>query len=306
MSATQKFALLAAGGVMLVIVSVGLTGVAVWGDLPAALQDQLAPELSSRAGIAGVMMLVCAGLAVAGLHALFRSYAGTAAKLAEEAELILSANAERRVTVGGASEIAALAGLINRMADERQSLQRDVEAKILEAKTSVEEEKNRLAALMSELTQSVVVCNLDGRILLYNNRARLQFRALGEGGGKGSVPIGLGRSIFTVFERGLIAHALENIQHRLKREGSQPLANFVTTTRSGQLLRVQMAPVLTGKEGAERSVSGYVLLLDNITREFETEARRDRHMQALTEGSRASLGNLRAAVEMLSDYPDMD
>ncbi|MBL8485416.1 MAG: 3'-5' exonuclease, partial [Rhodocyclaceae bacterium] len=46
--------------------------------------------------------------------------------------------------------------------------------------------------------------------------------------------------------------------------------------------------------------------LDNITREFETEARRDRHMQALTEGSRASLGNLRAAVEMLSDYPDMD
>ena len=49
---------------------------------------------------------------------------------------------------------------------------------------------------MSELTQSVVVCNLDGRILLYNNRARLQFRALSDapavaGGGE---LIGLGRS----------------------------------------------------------------------------------------------------------------
>jgi DNA polymerase-3 subunit epsilon len=31
---------------------------------------------------------------------------------------------------------------------------------------------------MAELTQSVVVCNLDGRVLLYNSRARLQFRAL--------------------------------------------------------------------------------------------------------------------------------
>jgi signal transduction histidine kinase len=53
-----------------------------------------------------------------------------------------------------------------------------VESRIREARLSVEEERNRLAALMSELNQSVVVCNLDGRILLYNNRARLQFKAL--------------------------------------------------------------------------------------------------------------------------------
>ena len=32
---------------------------------------------------------------------------------------------------------------------------------------------------MSELAQGVVACNLDGRILLYNNRARLLFQALG-------------------------------------------------------------------------------------------------------------------------------
>ncbi|MBL8473884.1 MAG: DNA polymerase III subunit epsilon [Rhodocyclaceae bacterium] len=306
MSVSRTFVLGAAGAVTLVVASVGLTGLGLWGDLPPQIQQQLAPELSARIGtVIAVVVMGCAG-AVAGLHALFRGYVGAAGKLVEEAELMLTANPDHRASLGGAPEIAALGALINRMADERQSLRRDVEAKILEAKTSVEEEKNRLAALMSELTQSVVVCNLDGRILLYNNRARLQFRALGEGGGKGSVPIGLGRSIFTVFERGLIAHALENIQHRLKREGSQPLANFVTTTRSGQLLRVQMAPVLTGQEGAARTVSGYVLLLDNITREFETEGRRDRLMQSLTEGSRASLGNLRAAVEMMCDYPDME
>ena len=46
-------------------------------------------------------------------------------------------------------------------------------------------------------------------------------------------------------------------------------------------------------------------MLDNITRDFEDESLRDQLLHGLTEGSRASLGNLQAAVEML-DYPDLD
>jgi len=47
-------------------------------------------------------------------------------------------------------------------------------------------------------------------------------------------------------------------------------------------------------------------MLDNITRNFEMEGRRDALLQSLTEGSRSSLGNIRAAVENLLDYPDME
>jgi DNA polymerase-3 subunit epsilon len=70
-----------------------------------------------------------------------------------------------------------------------------------------------------------------------------------------------------------------------------------------------MAPVFGAAapaKGGGRSISGYVLMLDNITRSFETESRRDMMLQSLTEGSRASLGNIRAAVENLLDYPDME
>ncbi len=201
-----------------------------------------------------------------------------------------------------------IAESVNALADQRRSLQEDVEVRIREARLSVEEERNRLAALMSELNQSVVVCNLDGRILLYNSRARLQFRALSDAptaAGGGEI-IGLGRSIYAVFERSLIVHALESIQERIRRQSSQPVANFVTTTRAGQLLRVQMAPVLSAVEGeAESTVSGFVLMLDNITRNFEAETRRDQMLHSLTEGSRSSLANLRAAAEML-EYPDLD
>jgi DNA polymerase-3 subunit epsilon len=149
--------------------------------------------------------------------------------------------------------------------------------------------------------------------LLYNNRARLLFQASSDG-----APVGLGRSIFAVMERNLIAHGLDKIQHGLRHDSSQPVANFVTATSNGQLIRVQMAPVLgaaqrdpitaSGQSGTQsaRVIGGYVLILDNITRSFEIESRRDMMLQTLTEGSRASLGNISAAVENLVDYPDME
>jgi DNA polymerase III subunit epsilon len=48
-----------------------------------------------------------------------------------------------------------------------------------------------------------------------------------------------------------------------------------------------------------------VLMLDNITRDFAADAERDRLLHALGQGSRASLGNVQAALEML-DFPDLD
>jgi DNA polymerase-3 subunit epsilon len=125
---------------------------------------------------------------------------------------------------------------------------------VQEASREIEQERSRLAALMAELSQSVVVCNLDGRILLYNNRARLQFRALSSAPqlADGGELIGLGRSIYAVFDRQLVAHALERVQQRLQRGAANPSAQFVTGTRTGQLLRVQMAPVARGRRRSAR------------------------------------------------------
>ncbi|MBS0347046.1 MAG: DNA polymerase III subunit epsilon [Proteobacteria bacterium] len=253
------------------------------------------------------------GLVGAGAAAvLMKSFAEAAfaapAQLADEVGLIVGTDPARRLKPLGSPELQRIAESVNQLADQRRSLQEDVEARIGEARRSVEEERNRLAALMSELSQSVVVCNLDGRILLYNNRARLQFKAMSDtptAAGGGEI-IGLGRSIYLVFERSLITHALESIQERIRRRSAQPVANFVTTTRAGQLLRVQMAPVLgSGEAEGEPAMSGFVLMLDNITRNFEVETRRDQMLHTLTEGSRSSLANLRAAAEML-EYPDLD
>ncbi len=289
-----------------------------------ALTELLAPRLPLGILMTGFGLVL--GFFV--LRNLFRQYVRGLHNMAEKLQLMLSANRQFRVELDGPPEVQALAKAANELAQQRDNLLTDVEAQIAQAKLSVEEEKNRLAALMSELALGVVVCNQDGRILLYNNRARLQFKTLAQGGSAGSsgALIGLGRSIFSVLERGQITHALENIQHRLRKGGSEPVANFITSTRSGQLLRAQMAPVLahtpvhteaSAEADAEAnaanhpvetelSVTGYVLTIENITRSFEREAERDRLIHTLSEGSRPALASLRAAVEMLKDHPDMD
>jgi DNA polymerase-3 subunit epsilon len=227
-------------------------------------------------------------------------------RMSETLRLMLGANRDFRVTPEGPPEVQQLARAANDLAQQRDAMMDDVDAQIAAAKASVEEEKNRLAALMSELAQAVVVCNLDGRILLYNNRARLQFKALAQGptSVSGGALIGLGRSIFSILEQSQVLHAQEVIRQRLV-AGKTALANFITTLRGGQLLRVQMVPVLAAGEGGD-GMSGYVLTVENITRSIEQEARRDQVLHSLTEGSRAALGNIRAAVTNLIDYPDME
>jgi DNA polymerase-3 subunit epsilon len=270
-----------------------------------ALIDLLAPRLPLGALITTFGFIV--GVVV--LRNLFRQYVHGLLAMSEKLRLMLGANRHFRVEAEGPPEVQALAQAANNLAQQRDELLTDVEAQIAHAKASVEEEKNRLAALMSELAMGVLVCNLDGRILLYNNRARLQFKALAQGptSTAGGALIGLGRSIFAILERGQITHALENIQHRLRKGSAEPVSNFITSTRSGQLLRAQMAPVVgAAEEGGEAPVTGYVLTIENITRSFEREAERDKVIHSLSDGSRPALANLRAAAEMIKEHADMD
>ena len=301
---------------LLVIVLAG-AALAAWLGLTVALviltlepaDRALAQQLLAPRWALALMSWVFAAMAVAGL---VRRYLMPAvllpARLAEQARALVSTEGAPPVAASGPKEIRDLAQAINALTSQRDELRRDVAERVQEASRGIQQERNRLAALMSELTQSVVVCNLDGRIVLYNNRARLQFRALSQSPtlADGAEMIGIGRSIYGVFDRQLVAHALESIHLRMARGAGSPSAQFVTTTRSGQLLRAQMAPVRAGEAAAgEPALSGFVLMLDNVTRSFQEEHQRDQLMHGLTERSRSSLANMQTAVDMLA-LPDLE
>jgi len=250
-----------------------------------------------------VAVLACA-LACAALREVYHRYVRASLRLAEEAGA-LAAHCGVRVSNYVAPELQAIGQAVNQLASVRDALENDLAGRVREARASLEEERSRLAALMAELNQSVVVCNLDGRVLLYNQRAREELSGLEETGGVEL--LGLGRSIYTVLDRSLIAHALERLQQRPGEMAGSRSAQFVTATRSGRLLRALMTPVLAadGEPAAASTLTGFVLILDDITADHERDARRDGLIQSLTEGGRGPLGNIRAAAETLTDFTDM-
>ena len=290
---------------VLLAVAVGL----VYFTLDAPGRAQFARLLAPRAALLVLAWALGVVAAMAALQRWWVPRVSALPELAEQTRALVNASAPLQLKARAQADQQPLADAVNALAAQRDALRADVAAEVARASASVRLERNRLAALMSELTQSVVVCNRDGRILLYNQRARRQFRALSDAPqlAGGAELIGIGRSIYAVFDKRLVAHALESISHRRARGAQQPSAQFVTTTRGGQLLRVQVAPVHdAGEDEAEADrLGGFVLMLDNITRSFEEESARGQLLHGLTEGSRASLASLQAAVEMLG-YDDLE
>ncbi len=287
----------------------GVTLALLWFTLEPEQRDIVGKLISPRFALVGMSWALAFALVAAGLRALWRTYVNLPARLLEETRVLLAATGAQQLHPRGSPELRALGDAINALAAQRDLLRDDMACQVTQASQRVQQEKNRLSALMAELTQSVVVCNLDGRILLYNHRARLQLREFSQTPelAAGAELIGIGRSIYAVFDRQMVAHALENIHQRMVRGAASPSTQFVTTTPSGQLLRVQMAPVRPGQTDANNvdAFSGFVLMLDNVTRNFEQESLRDRLLHGLTEGSRSSLASMQAALDMLG-YADIE
>jgi DNA polymerase-3 subunit epsilon len=239
-----------------------------------------------------------------GLNYLFQQYIYAAKRLVEEMTLILNANPAHRVRLTGPVDMQRLAEILNTYADRFQTLLAEDDEKIQQAKADLEEEKNRLSVLMSELTEGVVVCNIEGQILLYNSRARQLLSQTPDGQ---SIPgaggfVGLGRSVFGLLDRQALTYALENLLSRSQKQSGPLVSQFVTTAANGQLIRARIALVAD----QQQEHRGFILTLEDITRQMQTSSRRDILLQSLTEGVRASLGSIRAAIETIQEYPEMD
>ncbi len=273
-----------------------------------AVDAALGPLVQSHGMLPVLWWLIAAALAAWTASRLYGTHVAAPARLADATRVLIGdAGAPDLVPRGGAA-IRDLTGAINGLAGRRRGLQEDMARLVAEASRDVAQQRDQLGALMAELNQSVVVCNLDGRILLYNQRARQLFRRLSSApqGAGGAELIGLGRSIYSLFDRALIAHALETVGRRAARgsDAATASARFVTGTGAGHLLRLSMAPVRPAASD-EPKLTGFVLLIDDITNEYQTHSRRDQQLLELTEASRSSFASMQAALDML-DYPDLD
>ena len=156
------------------------------------------------------------------------------------------------------------------------------------ATARVEDQKRRLETLLLDLTEGVLVCDLDHQVLLFNQSAADLLDQ--------PQAVGLGRSLLAALSRDAILHHLDRLLHR-DPAGAAATERFVcATVTAGRLRRARMA-LMTDHSGAP---SGYVLTLADAGTEFDEAALGDRMLRTAIERQRGMLGSLRAAAETLA------
>lgn len=218
-----------------------------------------------------------------GLDAIFHIYILPLKKITDETALMFTSNPSYRLKPRGGHEASQLAKILNRFADRYESLQGTINQKISGAREEVEKEKNILAAIMAELPEGVLICNKNGRIILYNRQAKYYFSSpenkLNPEEAADEQFVGLGRSIFSLLDKGFIAHAVEKIESRLNSEKSENMASYFIAPVGGRFIcRFETVPIVN----KDREMTGFVLIFRDITHEIDRYKKIETRIQTLT------------------------
>lgn len=166
-------------------------------------------------------------------------------------------------------------------------------------------------ALLDVFDAGVLICDRDGRVVMHNVRV---LRLLGveavetaEGSGDGSSASALagqleGQSIFAWIDERLLTDAFDEVEREAAAGARAPRAVFATALNPERLLRVKVRQVPVPAERPAR----FVVHLRPMEPWSQAEATRHRMLQELAEGLRDPLASVRAAIETVTEYPDME
>jgi DNA polymerase-3 subunit epsilon len=216
------------------------------------------------------------------------------AALSDHVQFIADVNSARQIDREGYATLGALPDTVNALVRALQAARGEVDRSVAAATLRIEEQKARLEAILRDLGEGVVICNLHHQVLLYNQAALSALHVATE--------VGLGRSLFSLVTREPVIHTLERLTDQPSGRPSEATQTFIcATSDGGSLLRARMGLIVdSGQEP-----TGYVLTVADVTREIAGLGRRDALLRGATEALRGPLANLRAAAETIAGHPEM-
>ena len=266
--------------------------------LGAALLVVSAVVPGDATALRGSLLVVAAIGVMLGAGALLgRLLAQPLARLAGEVRLVADAKGATRIDPTAYRFLDPLPQAIMGLAEQFVRARNVVDDAVAEATERGEEQKRRLEALLRDLSEGVIVCNLGHEILLYNHMA---VRILG-----GAAEFGLGRMLFRFITREPVLHMLEWLTDQPDRgrtDASGSTGAFICATADARaLLQGRMSLIVDDRN----VVAGYVLTLADATQQIAALGKRDKLLRAAIEGVRGPIANLRAAAETLAAHPEM-
>ena len=253
------------------------------------------PRSAILDGVARVIpigLLLAAGVAWFSVR-WFRAYYRHAERLADQVELVATVNPSHDIAVDGPEPIRRMGSASRHLATRLWESMSERDAAVHEGRSLAAAERDRLTALVGAMSRGVVVCNVDGRVVLYNSAARDTL------GGDERTRLGLGRSIFSAIDREVVLNAFHHLELRLARDDRRPV-RFVTSSPTGRVLRLTMSAITAP---GERRLDGVVLSIEDGTGNGSSDPTTER--RAFMERARGSVASLRAAVETLLEFKEM-
>jgi DNA polymerase III epsilon subunit family exonuclease len=198
-----------------------------------------------------------------GLEFIFNEYIKPLKKISSEASMIVSSNHSHRLNITGNKDIKLLSSAINNFAENLENMDKNITEQALTARKDTEKERNLLAAIMAELPQGVVICNKNGRILLFNNLAKTILTQDAHAT-KDKYFIGIGRSLFKLINKNLLLNAIKNIEQHLQQNTENMASFFVTSIQTGHLISAEAIPILDQKQ----EMTGFILTFQDVTEDI--------------------------------------
>ena len=256
MDLRYKFWLLALGTIVAITLIIGGLGAHFWFTLTPEAQALIRDILMDSIG---VVFLVCLFMAIGMLFILnevFQHYVLPLNKLTEETALIASANPGHRISIQGYKEITLLAERINQAAARLEDMQATINKEVEEGLRD-NPERIMLSSILEHVPQGLVLCDRQGRILLYNGKAR-EFISSEETQACGH--LGLGKSIFSLIR---LFHGDEDAEEFFAFELGGPMqqTRFQLTAAEERLLQIDVRPVST----LPHQPYGFLLVMQDIS-----------------------------------------
>ena len=271
----------------LAVVSAAVLGGAGW-----LATTGRAPPWWCWAGAAFVLVAIQAAL----WCLLERIWLQPSVTLAREVELLLHTGLERPIMPLRWHGLGPLPKAVETLAERWRTSSAEQRVALDRATARLREQQSRLEALLRDLSDGVIACTADRRILLFNDAA---VRILA-----GHPELGLDRPLDRLIAREPIVHAFDAVAELHgrpdRRRPERGRSEFVCATADGaKLLRCRMAPIL----GPDERPNGFVLDFIDASARLGQSEQRELQIVRRIEALRPPVAALRAAAEVLGGEP---
>jgi len=237
----------------LALLAGALTAGALW--VLVSAQSPPEPRMVILLGCAGLFLFIL--FLILSWAALQLRIARPIEALAREVETLSHARKVRPIALPDGHMTGGLADALQVLIGKFIAAREETGKAVAEATQQSETYQRRLEAILLDMSEGVIVCNLDNRILLYNEAAA-QILSRPE-------TLGLGRRLFGLFERGPILAVLEDLTEKQRSDTKRKLhaRRRVVCKRLDRAPEIEVRIALICSDEVE--TEGYVLTFTGET-----------------------------------------